>query len=203
MGDVLAYIVLAALMVLLVLAAVSLLRSFLLAIRSGKGAVPPTRIVSVLPPEPVTLTGGVKLTSTAALLWCAAHLVVVALWAITGHVAPRIFSTGLVALYIGTAAGLTGAGGMLLRTARATGRRVVAWGQFLLGVASVLAIALSLMLPRYEDAPAALREYSIFLGALFLTHLIIDIVIGSAAQHVGKSSAAMDDTDNTEPPTGS
>ncbi|MGC9454392.1 MAG: hypothetical protein ACP5HU_05960 [Phycisphaerae bacterium] len=203
MGELLAYIVVGALMVLLVLAVVSLVRSFLLAIRSERGVAPPTRIVAVLPPEPVTLTGGVKVASVVAMLWCAAHLAVVAVWAASGRVAPRSFSTGLVALYVGTSAALTGAGAVMLLATRATGRRVVAWGQFLLGVAAVLAIAVSLMLPRYEDAPESLREYSLALAALFAAHLVADVAIGTAAQHVGKSRRAMDDTQETDSPSAS
>lgn len=194
MGDIFGYIVVAALMVLLVMALVSLLRSFLLGIRAGKGAVPPTRIVAVLRPEPVTVTPGVKVVAAAGVVWAGLHLAAVAVWASTGELVTPTFSTALVAVYVALAAALTGIGGILLLAARAIGRRVVAWGQFLLGVAAVLAIAIALMLPGYEDASVELRSWSGVLAACFAAHLVLDVVVGTAAQHAGKSKRSMDDT---------
>jgi hypothetical protein len=193
MGEVLAYIVVAALVGLLLLAIVSLLRSFLLAIRESRGVAPPPRIARAARPAPVRATGTVTVVAAAAMLWAAAHLVLAVVWAATGRWAPRTVSTGVVAAYACIAAALVGAGGGLLLARRAVGRRTVAWGEFLLGVASVLAVAIALMLPDYEQAPEVLRKSANVLAACFAGHLVIDVLIGTAAQHAGKPRRAMDD----------
>ncbi len=198
MGALLGYILVAALMLLLLLAVVSLLRSFLLSIRTGRGVEPPTRIVALPPPAPVKPSGGVTVTATLALTWCAAHVVTIVIWAATALAVPRTFPAVMVAVYVFAAAVLTGAGGALLAATRAVGRRVVAWGEFLLGVASVLATAISLMLPGYEDAPTLLRDWAYWLAAGFAAHLVIDVIIGTAAQHAGKSPSSVDDTQEAD-----
>lgn len=194
MGITLGYILIAALMLLLLLAIASLLRNFLLSIRATRGVAPPTRIVALPPPAPVKLTGGVKLTAALAMTWCSLHVAGIVAWAGTGLAAPRNVSTALVAMYVFVAAMLAGAGGAMLLASRAVGRRVVAWGEFLLGVASVLAVAIALLLPGYEDAPPLLRDWAYVLAAGFAAHMIIDVAIGTAAQHAGKLPLPMDDT---------
>lgn len=145
-------------------------------------------------PDPVVRTRGVTAESVIALLWGAAHLALAGTWFVVGgrEWLPLVAPAGVAMAYVCVAALLTGAGGVMLYACKPYGRIVISWGGFLFAVLAFFGVAITLMLPGFEEVPRPLREGAGLLAAGIGAHLVLDTVIGTAARHVGKPAPEAD-----------
>jgi len=162
----------------------SLARGFLTTIRThGQDGEPKS---DPFPPVPVARTTGVLVASAAAIGWALAHLAGVLFWATTAGLASPRTEAVLAACYVVVSAAITCSGGLMLGRCNPYGRRVISWGQFLMGLMSFMVGVIALLLPGQEDVEAHWRSAAPWLLLAAFIHLAIDTAIGSVAQHVGK-----------------
>jgi len=170
------------------LAVFALLRGFLQSIRRRK-PLPYEPMPETMPLVPVVPTVGVSVTAVAAVVWCVIHVAAILWWAIAafafGRDIPQGLYTGLVATYVAVGSLLTGVGGLLLIRANAHGRRSVAWGEFLLGLFSFLGGVITMLLWQDEETASSVRRLAPYLSVGCGLHVLIDALIGGAAQRVG------------------
>ena len=170
------------------LAMLTLLRGFLASIRQRRepAYVP---IPDPSPPAPVLRDNAAILVGTGALLWAALHVLVVAMWGSSRELedlVPVNAQSVLWACYVLAGGVILAAGAILMLCRKPLGRRIIAWGEFLFGVMSFMMVLVALLLPAQEEAPVRLREAASWLLILAGVHVVIDTVIGSLAQNVGK-----------------
>jgi hypothetical protein len=139
------------------------------------------------PPDPVVRTGGVNAVSLAALIWAGLHVLAAAAWLATGYPVARTIRLTLVAVYLCAAAAVTAIGAVMLLRCERYGRRTLAMGQFLFSLAAFMGIAMALLLPRGEDIPSQWFEVAAYAAICMAIHLVIDTLLGAAAQHVGRT----------------
>jgi len=163
------------------------LRVFGRSIRRGRG-LPYEPIPDPNPPQAVARTRGVVTLSGAALLWAGAHLVSALAWAATGLLVDRTFQSAMVAVYLCSAAFVTAIGAVMLLRCERYGRRAVAMGQFLFAMAAFMGIAVALLLPQRQDIPSHWYRVAAYMAAFMGLHLLIDTLLGAAAQHVGRQA---------------
>ena len=151
-----------------------------------RGPVPP---IDPYPPVPVEPGPGTSVTGVAAIAWAALQVLAVAAslylayrW---GALSPAI---GMMAGYAVLACALTLAGGALLLKLRPLGRKLLAWGMFLLAWMILLTVSGLLVIPDTEEIPALLREAMPWVVAGLLAHLAVDVALGIAAQRAGRPS---------------
>ncbi len=192
MGSVLAIFVAAAFIILAMLALYLFIRRIQVGWRgfAQQGYEP---IVDPYAPEAVAKSGAVYVVGVVAVAWALVHLLAVGYWAATGA---GLESYGLrrtaaafgLGGYIVLAASLTGIGGVMLARAMANGRKLIAWGQFLFAGMTLWSIAFSLRIPSHRGVPEELRSVGYYLAGILAGHLIIDTIIGTAAQRAGKAA---------------
>jgi len=176
------------------LAVFALLRGFLQSIRRRK-ALPYEAMPETGPLVPVAPTAGVAMTAFAAIAWCVVHVVAIFWWAIAafalGGDVPQDLYAGLVAAYVGVGSLLVGSGGLLLLRANAHGRQSVAWGEFLLGLFSFLGAVIAMLMWQDEETALNIRHLAPYLSVGCGLHVLIDALIGGAAQRVGRIQDAL------------
>jgi hypothetical protein len=171
---------------LMVLAAASLIRGFLKAIRYGGQRLPYEPVVDLFPPLPIERTRWAAVVSVAAIVWGVAHVSLGLLWVMTGMVVDRQGSAIVTAIYFCFGASLTGIGGGMMLARMAYGRRMVSWGQFLLAIGAFMALAISVMIPSAREMPQEWREAAVWMAGGSGLYLLAGTVLGAAAQRVGK-----------------
>lgn len=189
----LAPIILSAIMVILAVGAIfSLFRGLYRGLHTAHPR-PYVPILPINPPEPVVRTIGVELVGWTGIIWCVAHLGILAVWAMSVPEVGLLFRsasiTVLVMAYSFIAAVFTGAGGIMMLKLMSYGRRMLAWGTMLFGVSAVFGVALCLVLRVFTsgDFYNEMRQYGGPAAVFLATHAVIDTLLGAAAQHVGKS----------------
>jgi hypothetical protein len=188
--EVLAIVLLAILGIASVYLFVAVLRRLAWGVRMARGPLPPTEpIPDPNPPAPVSPTVGVRLAAWGGLLWALAHFGAVAFWWGTGYLVARSFSAAVSAVYLCWAGLTTAIGCVMLLHRQPYGRRAVSLGQFLFILWAFMGLAISLLLPRLEKLPEALRQAAPILTFSALAHLGLDTLIGSAAQWVGRPAS--------------
>ena len=137
-------------------------------------------------PAPVEPTRSSKVLALSAAAWADLHIVAVIVWLVTGFgIARNLGGVGL-AIYLLTAAILTGIGGLCLLYAKAIGRRFISWGQWLFTIAMLWLLAFALRMPSSEHVTDELRGMAGYILLALAGHLIIDVALGTAAQRVGR-----------------
>jgi len=147
-------------------------------------------IVDPNPPPRVVRTGGVVAVSTAAFVWAGMHFVSAVAWVVTGFPVGRTVKVALVAVYLCAAGTVSTIGALMLLRCERYGRRALAMGQFLFILAAFMGIAIALLLPRGEEIPSQWYEAAAYGAAGMALHLLIDAILGAAAQHVGRPAEA-------------
>lgn len=182
------YVIVGGLMILMGVGILAFLARMLLGVHGWRRrrAEPYIPIEDPHPAAPVTLSAGVITTSSLVVLWSAVHLGMVAWWAVTGYLVPRKFLWVSAGVYACFAALVSGVGGMMLFGCRPFGRKMVAWGQFLLGLMGCLMLAASLMVPSDPRSPEPLRAIGYYLAVVFAVHMAIDVALGASAQRAGR-----------------
>ena len=184
-GQLLPLLFMGAVTVLVVLAIISLFRGFLRAMRKVR-LEPSEPIRDPNPPESVVRTAGLDAVAYTAIAWSAIHVLFLLAWARYQFFFDRTAYTFVVATYFAVAALITGFGGVLLLRRFPYGRRTVAWGQMLFGLMTFMGFAISVLTLAYEDAPPAASSYALPMVAIFAAHMVIDTIIGAAAQQAGR-----------------
>jgi len=186
-GQLLPMLFMGVIVALVGLAIISLLRGFLRAMRMVR-LEPGEPLRDPNPPEPIVRTAGLDAVAYTSIAWSACHVLLVLAWAFYGFVFNRTVYTVVVAGYFAVAAVITGFGGVLLLKQFPYGRRTVAWGQMLLGLMTFMGFAIAVLTWAYEDAPPAAKPYALPMVAIFAAHMVIDTIIGAAAQQAGRSN---------------
>jgi len=182
------YVIVGGIMILMGVGILAFLAKMLLGVRGWRWrrAGPYVPIEDPHPAAPVTLSAGAIATASLVVLWSTLHLGVAAWWAATGYLVPRKFVWVSAAVYACFAALVSGIGGMLLFGRRAFGRKMVAWGEFLMGMMGCLMLAVALMVPSDPRSPEPLREIGYYLAGVFAIHMVIDVALGASAQRAGR-----------------
>jgi len=189
MADKIFTVAVLVLVFLVVAVSVIMVRRFFRAVR-GFRAEPYVPIIDPLEPAPVKLTGWLVAVSCAAVAWSVLHLLLVSIWAMTGRwVAPTV-PLILIAAYVTIAATMTGMGGVMLLRRRPYGRRMIAWGEMLFGYGLFMALVVTILLPGVKDVLGEWVAAARIVGFVLAGHVLVDGVIGTAAQYVGKAEAA-------------
>ncbi len=170
--------------------AVRYARLFARSIRRGAPGLPYEPVPDPNPPAPVEPTAGVGTLGVLALVWAGAHFAVAFWWARTGRYVERTVAAGAVVTYFVLAAVVTVIGAVMLLRRRPYGRRGIALGQFLFAIASLMGVAVALVIRGSEDVPLFWRERAIHLAVGFALHVIAATAIGTAAQYVGRPADA-------------
>jgi hypothetical protein len=201
MGIVQTIVVLAAFVVATVAAMVVIARGMRKRMEELRKArvEPYVPIEDPLPAPPIISTAPLRAVSALIILWSVAHLCTVSYWWTTGYLVPRKAFWICAAAYAAVAALISGVGGVLLWYCRRFGRKMVAWGEFLFGVMAFLLLVASVVLPTHERAPDDLRRVGYALAVLFAVHLLIDTVLGTAAQRAGRPQGWSEELEWTEP----
>jgi hypothetical protein len=147
---------------------------------------PGPAVPSPYPAIPVEPGGGASAVAAVAIVWSGAHIVLLAAWLATGTLVPRLTESYAAAAYVGVAAAITVAGGLLLAARRSIARKAIAWGAFLLGVIAFMGGVLALLLPNAPDVDPAVAAYADVMLLAAVGHLVIDTAIGAAAQRVSR-----------------
>jgi len=166
-------------------AAVAVFWGLLRGIKAG-GALPYRPIPVIWPPVPIVAGKSVTIVGLLAVGWSLAHLAVASGWSVTGYLMPRVAAAWLAAAYVAFAALLVGTGGVLMLAKRPFGRRLIAWGTMLLGLLTFYALIISLLLPKYDQAPLWVRRLSRVIAAISAAHIIFNTAVGALAQRVGR-----------------
>ena len=152
------------------------------------------------PPRPVQRSRAVKVVGVSAMLWAVANLALAAWWIVSaiagrssaGNAVIGPWALGAVAPYllggyVFLSACLGLAGGLLLMRFHPMGRRLISWSHFLLGVMAFLGAAYLLIMPReYDSRLADVVALAPYIALALGMHLLIDAVVGTAAQQVGR-----------------
>ena len=184
-GQLLPILFMGAISVLVALAILSLFRGFLRAMRLIR-LEPGEPIRDPNPPDPVVRTAGLDAVAYTSIAWSAVHVLFLLAWCINGFLFDRTVYTFVVAGYFAIAALITGFGGVLLLRQFPYGRRTVAWGQMLFSLMTFMGFAISVLTWAFEDAPPAAKSYALPMGVIFAAHMVIDTIIGGAAQQAGR-----------------
>lgn len=161
-----------------------LLRAYLQQMRYAK-ALPYVPVEDPLPAAPVAMGPSVLLAGGLVLAWSLLHLAVAAMWLATGAVVPREFLWAFGATYACVCAIISGLGAVLLMNGRPFGRKMIAWGELLLGAVAFLLMVGSISAPSDPHSPEEIRRVGYLLGSIFAAHIAVDILLGRAAQRVG------------------
>lgn len=188
MSGIVPILVVVILVGLVLWAIVSLLRAFLRGMRPYR-KTPFVPIVDPNPPAPVVKTAGLKTIAVCVIAWAVLHWLVAAAWAGTGRFVALSPSSIITVCYFCFAGLVSAAGGLMLLDGRAYGRRVVAMGHFLFGVAALFGASICIMLPGWEKAPQEYRDVGVYLAGILVAHLATDAILGTIAQHAGKAPA--------------
>lgn len=148
-------------------------------------ALPYEPVEDPFKPDPVIRTGGVWLVAVLAVTWGVAHLVGMALWLGAGLSLPQTLATVGLGVYALGGAGLSIVGGILLALEIANGRRVLAWGQFLLGMAGLLGAILLVLAWQYPKSPERVREVGVYWSLGLAVYVVAAAALGAAGRHVG------------------
>lgn len=155
-------------------------------------------------PPPVLQTSNSLLVGMLAIVWGLGHLTLAYYLAVLGggpgdeiarHVKIDSAAFYMMALYIGVAAVLTSVGGYLLILQRSAGRWSIAWGLFLLAIMAFLGGLTMIIVAGLSSIPPALAAAAPFLAAAMVVHMLVDLVLGAAAQRVAKPPTPLDDLD--------
>jgi len=171
---------------LAVMAIFSLVRSLLQAIKVKRvaGYVP---VPEIYPPVPIVPGAGAKWVGFSALAWGGLHLVLAGIWAVSSWPAPHTTDAVVVAAYGSVASGMMAVGGVMFLLCQPFGRKMVAWGELLLGVLAFLGMAVAIMLPGFEQAPPEVRRSAPYVAIGLFVYLVIGTAIGSLSQVVARS----------------
>ena len=198
MRSVLVLVGVCVLVVLVVKAIGSLIRGFVSGMPGQPSPYVPVR--DTYPPRPIQGSRAVKAVGVSAMLWAAANLSLAAWWIVSaiagwspaGNAVPGPWALGTIAPYllggyVVLSASLGLAGGLLLMRFHPMGRRLISWGHFLLGVMAFPGAAYLLIMPRqYDTSLADVVAVAPYMALALGMHLLIDAVIGTAAQQVGR-----------------
>ena len=184
-GQLLPILFMGAISVLVALAILSLFRGFLRAMRAVR-LEPGEPIRDPNPPERVERTAGLDAVAYTAIAWSVCHVLFLLAWVFIGFLFDRTVYTFVVATYFAVAALITGFGGVLLLRRFPYGRRTVAWGQMLFGLMTFMGFAIAVLTWAYGDAPPSAKRYALPMVAIFAAHMVIDTIIGAAAQQAGR-----------------
>jgi len=182
---IISYLLIGALLFLVLMGVFSLLRAFLSGMR-GLRKVPYAGIVDPNPPAPVVRTGPQVFISSMAILWSLIHLAGSAVWLRWDDTYFDLLARLLVSGYAVAAALITGLGGLMLMKLQAYGRRIISYGLMLFGIMAFLGGAFMLLIKAYEQTAVKLGRIALPLSLALAGHVILDVAIGSAAQHVGR-----------------
>ena len=152
--------------------------------RAGE-ALPYEAVEDPFKPDPVVRTGGVRAVAALAVAWGGAHLLATVVWLAAGLNLPRTIATIGLSVYALAGAGLSVVGGVLLAMGVANGRRVLAWGQFLLGVAGLLGAVLMILAWQYPKSPERVREVGIYWSLGLVVYVAAAAALGAAGRRVG------------------
>ena len=175
------------LFVLVLLAVVYFLRRWLQAAMSVRQMEhgPVVQPEDPYPAAPVEDEPAAQLVAFAAIVWASLHVAAAIVWLGSGWPMGRDAQWFLPVAYGVVSACVLGIGGAMIVARKPFGRKLVAWGSFLLVTVGFLLMAASLILPSLESAPEVLRRIAWYLAVGFALHVVIDAAIGIAAQRVG------------------
>jgi len=168
------------------LATAFILTAFLRGVRKKGAALPFKPVPAIFTPIPVESTPGVWVLGMFALAWSVGHVGTIGWWLATGNLVTRSAPAVGAGLYLSFATFLVGVGGVLLLAHRPFGRRLIAWGMILLALLAFYALIISMLLPKFEDVPMAVRRSARLIGLFVAVHLLFDVAIGALAQKVGR-----------------
>jgi len=169
------------------------LRVYSRTIRVAPARLPYEPVVDPNPPPKVVRTNGVVTVAAAVLIWAWLHIISAAVWAATGYVVHRTVVSFAVAVYVVAAGAVTTIGSLMLLRCERYGRRTIAMGQFLFALAAFMGTAVALLMPRSKDVPSEWYVVAAYLAGVMAAHLLVDAVLGAAAQRVGIPAAAEDE----------
>jgi hypothetical protein len=185
----LTFLVYAVLLSMLVVAMSAALRSF-----GGKKKPKKTDakipFVDFPPPPPVVLTPAVKTVGTLTMLWMMINALVALYWLINPSVMPMGAESFMIAIYIIIASFYGCLGGILLLAGIAQGRRMIAWGGFLFITIMILGLGFTLLLAGSPNAGVDARFAGKIGAVVVFFHLVVDGILGHAAQTVGLTAPA-------------
>ncbi len=184
---------------LVVLVIAKLLKIHLRQLRHARSAEPYIAIEDPSPAAPIIPTVGVTVVGALVVLWCVMHLVVVGYWAVTGYLVPRRMTWISGGTYACVAALISGVGGIKLLRCQRFGRKMIAWGHFLFGAMGFLLFVAALTVPTNPESPEALRGIGYWLASLFGVHVTVDVILGAAAQRVGRPEGWTPEREGGEP----
>jgi len=152
----------------------------------ARRGLPYEPVVDPNPPDLVARTPGVVAVSVGSFVWAGSHFVAAMVWVATGYVVERTVKSVVVAVYLCAAAFVTAIGAMMLLRCERYGRRALGMGQFLFALAAFFGIAVAVLLPRGQEIPSQWFTVAFYIAVGMALHLLIDTMLGAAAQHVGK-----------------
>jgi hypothetical protein len=177
---------LAALTLLALAAVISLLHAWIAAARRLKPA-PGPEIPQPYPDVPVEPGNWSRAAAMAALAWGAVNLLGLgALWLVLAKRESLELEVAIAAVYMAVAAALTTSGGIWLLRRDAFGRKLAAWGGFLMAVLAFLTGVAALATWYTPQVPPLVREIRIPLLIGALVHLVLDTIVGAMAQRAGR-----------------